>query len=215
VGGDEGRAMKWGWLAASAALPASMLMAAGPSPFDGIPDIGFEYYEVEGRTPQEIYESMRARAPRKSEGLAHTIWNFDVTWEEARHGTACRVVEPSTRMSIRIILPRLTETAGLTPAGRSYWRKISGDLEAHEAGHARIAWEHRDDFNRAALRASCASVERIARDVRARIDAIQRAYDRDTDHGRRQTPEEAVARRPLWPHGIPGPMEGFAAQGRD
>jgi len=180
--------MKWGWLMASAILPAGPLMAADHSPFDGIPGIRFEYYEVEGRTPREIYQSMEASAPRGGEGLAQTIWGIDVNWHEATHGSVCRVRDPRTRLSIRVVLPKLRQDEEPTRAGLAFWRATRKGLEIHEAGHARIAWDHRDDFNQAALSASCRSIDRVAREIQAKIAALQEAYDRDTDHGRRQTP---------------------------
>ena len=182
----------WNWLAALALLWARPLLAGETSAFDGIPDIRFQYYAIEGRTPREIYESMRTRAPIGGDGLALTTWEISVDWREETRGSTCRVLDPRTRMAISVLLPRLRAGEELTPAGASFWRATLKGLEIHEAGHARIAWNHRDDFNRVALNASCRSIDRVAKENQARIEAIQQAYDRDTDHGRKQTPRLVI-----------------------
>lgn len=178
--------------------PASalLLLAVAPigaaaSPYAGIPGIRFEYYDIEGNTPLEIHDSMRARSPMRrngTEGLGRTTWQMNVTWRESTRGGQCRVSEPRTRLSIAVLLPRLV-TANPSAEGLAYWRAVRQGLDIHEAGHARIAWEHRNDFNRAALRAGCKSIHQVAKASHARIAALQAAYDRKTDHGRLQTPD--------------------------
>lgn len=165
--------------------------AAAPSPFDGIPGVKFEYHDVMGLTAADIYASMKARAPQGASdggGVAKTAWNLRVGWREVRRGKACEVNDPLSSLSITVHLPRLINQRDVTPEGMAFWRAAIAGLEIHEAGHARIAWEHRDDFNRAARKASCNSVRKVAEQTQARIDAIQRAYDRDTQHGVTQMP---------------------------
>ncbi len=184
--------MKVRWLAAAALFLAAPLMSAAGSPFAGIPGIRFEYNEIEGDTPAQIYASMRERSPMVqggSMGLGRTTWQMDVHWRERRQGSTCTVSEPVTRMSIIVLLPRLSRASNPTPRGLAYWRATRQGLEIHEAGHARIAWVHRDDFNRAAGKASCKSIQQVAQASQARIGALQAAYDRETRHGQLQTPD--------------------------
>lgn len=172
-------------------LLSSAAIAADPSPFDGIPGVKFEYYDIEGRTSAEIYASMRARAPSGANdggGVARTTWNLKVGWREVRRGKTCEVSDPLSSLSITVHLPRLINPSEATAEGLAFWRASIAGLEIHEAGHARIAWDHRHDFNRAALNASCNSVRKVAEATQARIDAIQQAYDRDTKHGITQMP---------------------------
>ncbi len=179
------------WLVLCAALVGAPSIAAETSPYDGIPGISFSYYDIEGHTPQEIYASMKARSPMArsgSAGLGRTTWEMNVTWRESRRGSTCRVSEPVTRMTIAVLLPRLT-TRELTPRGLAYWRAVLRGLEIHEAGHARIAWDHREDFNRASRNASCSMIQQVAKTAQARISALQAAYDRDTKNGQTQTPK--------------------------
>ena len=180
--------MKWMWLLAPALLLAGRAQAVDWALFEGMPGIRFQYYEVEGRTAREIYDAMRARAPRGTDGLAQTIWQIDVDWHEQTRGSTCRVLDPRTKLSMTVILPRLRQVEGMTPEAFRYWRATRRGLEIHEAGHARIAWDHRDDFNRAAQEASCKSITQVAKVTQERIEALQQEYDRVTDHGRNQTP---------------------------
>jgi len=185
------RTVGLGLLAVPVLTVAAPLSPADISPFAGIPGIRFEHYDVEGRTPQEIYASMHARAPRDADGaqgLGRTSWQMDVHWRESRRGSSCTVSEPVVRMSISVLLPRL-RTSPVTPDGLAFWRASLRGLEIHEAGHARIAWDHRDDFKRAANHAKCKSIDTVARQTHARIAALQQAYDRETGHGRTQTPQ--------------------------
>lgn len=184
-------AMSAGWLAAVALTIAALPMAVSASPYAGIPGIRFQYYDIEGSTPAEIYASMRARSPMArngSMGLGRTTWQMDVTWRERWRGPTCTVSEPRARMSISVLLPRL-RTEELTPEGLAYWRAVLRGLDIHEAGHARIAWDHRNDFYKAAAGASCKTIEQVAKRVQARVSALQAAYDRQTRHGELQTPE--------------------------
>jgi len=171
---------------------ASPLSAAEPSPFQGIPRLKFEYYDVEGRTPAEIYASMRARAPRSGdgEGMARTAWSIKVGWRESRSGSRCLVASPQAILSITILLPRLV-TRSVTPQGLAFWRRSRQGLEIHEAGHARIAYDHRGDFEVAARDAGCDSISRLAQQTQARVAALQEAYDRETRHGMTQIPAAA------------------------
>jgi len=175
-------------LSSGALAPLLMLVAAGAdmpeaSPFADMPNVRFEYYDVEGRTAAEIYRSMRARAPRKGDGVAYTAWHIRVGWQQTRRGGRCEIADPMASLSITVILPRLATSEGLTPEAAAFWERTRRGLEIHEAGHARIAIEHRSDFLKAAEKADCGSIDRIARDTQARIERIQEEYDRRTRHG--------------------------------
>ncbi|MET0373594.1 MAG: DUF922 domain-containing protein [Rhizorhabdus sp.] len=174
-----------------ATAPTSPALAQAPSPFAGIPGLKFEYYDVEGRTSAEIYASMRARSPNGATdvgGVAKTAWQIKVGWREVRRGKQCEVSDPLSSLSITIHLPRLINLSEVSAEGLAFWRAAIAGLEIHEAGHARIAWDHRHDFNRAALNAGCKTIAKVAKETQARIDAIQNAYDRDTRHGVSQMP---------------------------
>lgn len=176
------------WIAAGLIAFASPALAAEASPFDGIPNIKFDYYDIEGRTAAEIYASMRARAPRKGDGVAVTSWRLHAGWGEIRRGSRCEIENPATSLSIVVLLPRLITTEGVTDEGLAFWQSALRGLEIHEAGHARIAYDHRGDFAAAARKANCGSIKAVAARTQARIEKIQEDYDRETRHGMTQMP---------------------------
>ncbi|MFZ5705198.1 MAG: DUF922 domain-containing protein [Pseudomonadota bacterium] len=182
---------------AIAAGVASLLASAVHAPlggapitsaFAGIPNVSFDYYDVEGRTPEEIYRSMRSRAPQIGDAVAHTAWHIRVGWRQTRRGNDCIVADPVTRLSIKVTLPRLVTTEGVTVEAASFWYRTIKGLETHEAGHARIAFDHRNDFVQAAAKATCGSIKDVAKRTQKRIEALQAAYDRRTRHGIDQIP---------------------------
>ena len=181
------------WLGLTLFFAAPLLAAAEDDPFAGIPNVKFRYYEVEGRTPAEIYASLRARAPQRDDGVANTAWHMRVGWQEARRGSGCTVSDPMASLSITVMLPRLV-TSPLSRDAADYWRRTLRGLEIHEAGHARIALAHRNDFAEAGEGASCRDIHAIAARVQAKVEKIQADYDRDTDHGISQIPSPGEMR---------------------
>lgn len=159
------------------------------SAFAGIPNVAFDYYDVEGRTPEEIYRSMRSRAPQTGDAVAHTAWHLRVGWRQTRRGNDCVVADPVTRLTIKVTLPRLVTTEGITVEASSFWYRTMKGLEIHEAGHARIAFDHRNDFVQAAAKATCGSIKDVAKRTQKRIETLQEAYDRRTRHGLDQIPK--------------------------
>lgn len=172
----------WMFLLAAASTPPP------DNPFAGIPNVKFQYYDVEGRTPAEIYASLRARSPESGDGVARTAWHMRVGWQENRRGSRCRVVDPMASVSMVVLLPRLV-TREVSREAAGFWRRTIRGLEIHEAGHARIAYAHRGDFSEAGEGASCDEIRAIAERVQARVEKIQDDYDRATDHGIRQIPK--------------------------
>lgn len=182
--------MKRGRLLAPAMLALAWLapeplIAAEPSPFEGIPGIRFEYYEIEGRTRREIYSSLMARGPNNGQHWGITRSQSRDRWRTLTQGSSCRVVDVETSLTITVLLPRHREEDELSDDAWHFWRGIRERIRIHEAGHARIAWNHRDDFKKAAAKASCKSIKQVGEDVGNRIRALQRAFDEETDYGRK------------------------------
>lgn len=171
-----------------AAAEPAQTEPADPSLFAGIPNIVYEYYDVEGRTPAEIYGSMRARAPTGGTSVAATRWHIRAGWQETWRGKTCFVDSPLTKLSIRIIFPRLVVRDDQSEESLAFWKRARRGLELHESGHAHIAFDHRNDFTKAAQNLRCDQVRAVAAKTQKRIEKIQAAYDRKTNHGTAQIP---------------------------
>lgn len=177
-------------------MPPALAAAADPSPFDGIPGIRFDSYDVEGTTAAAIYASMHARGPRGDDGeaVARTTWRLRVGWQELHRGSDCQASNPLSSLTITVLLPRLkTRAEDVTPDGLAFWRRSLIGMQIHEAGHARIAYDHRDDFTRLASDMRCDRINALAERVKADISALQSDYDRTTRHGLSQVPAAASA----------------------
>lgn len=167
---------------APAAAPAS---ASGAARFAGIPNLSFAYYDVSGRTPQEIRRSIEAQRPHDPNAGkrvdALTTWAMD--WNIPGGPGGCDLKRAEVVYRARVTLPRLADRSSLSPSQAARWHAYRDWLEQHEAWHARHAWEHVDEV-RAAIRAS--SCARAAAAAAAAIHAVaeeQRRYDIATRHG--------------------------------
>lgn len=157
-----------------------------PSPFAGIPNLELAYYDVSGRTAEEIRRSLDARQPRDpNDGMpvaALSSWSMHWSWR-ARRGGGCDLSKPTIDFRARTLLPRLVSERDLTPELRARWRAFLAAVHAHEARHVRYAYEHRRDVA-AAIRASdCASAEAAAATAVRTIAQRDVDYDRATRHG--------------------------------
>ena len=180
--------MKRGWMLAPALFAAAPLMAAEPLPFDGISGLRFEYYEIEGSTRREIYNSLMARGPNNGQHWGITRSQTRDRWRTLTQGSSCRVVDPQTTLTITVLLPRHRREDELSEEVGQFWRAIRERIRIHEAGHARIAWDHRNDFRIAAAKANCRTITKVGEEVGNRIRALQQAFDAETDYGRKGAP---------------------------
>lgn len=176
-------------------LAGIALAAASPAPrdvpaaFAGMPRIAFRYYDVSGRDEQQIYASLMRNVMRGPDGETAsglTRWGMRYRWGEYTDRRGCSVRDPRVDLDITVTLPRLADPDRASPRGRAWWEGYKRTIERHEAGHARIAFEHRDDFLRAAEGARCDEIKAIGDRVTARIAALQNDYDRITEHGQKQ-----------------------------
>lgn len=180
--------MNRGWMLALALLASPPLIAAEPSPFEGISGLRFEYYEIEGSTRREIYNSLMQRGPNNGQHWGITRSQTRDRWRTFTQGSSCRVVEPETTLTITVLLPRHSREDELSEDVRQFWYGIRERIRIHEAGHARIAWDHRNDFRRAAAKANCRTIKKVGEEVGNRIRALQKAFDEETDYGRKGAP---------------------------
>ncbi|MDB5699577.1 MAG: Zn-dependent protease [Alphaproteobacteria bacterium] len=163
-----------------------------PLAFAGVPNLTFAYYDVSGRTIDEIRRSLDARQPRDpNDGTsvaALSSWSMRWGWR-ARGGGGCDLANPSIDFGARIQLPRLVTQSELAPELLARWRRFIAAVEAHESRHVRYAYEHRRDVA-AAIRASdCAGAASAAAAAVRAIAQRDIDYDRATRHG---TTEGAV-----------------------
>lgn len=169
--------------------PAVAQSRTAPPAFAAMPGIAFRYYDVSGRTGQEVAASLRRNALRRPDGQSAsglTRWGYSFRWGEYSDRHGCRIRDPRNDVSITVTLPRLASADRLAPRDRAWWDDYRRTIERHEAGHARIALDHAGDFARAAEGARCGEIKTIAARVMERAGRLQADYDRVTRHGQAQ-----------------------------
>ncbi|MCI5066123.1 DUF922 domain-containing protein [bacterium] len=168
------------------------LQPAQMSEFDRLPlqGVKIQYYDIDGRTADELKEAMRTRGPVDEFGrrsYAYTSWHVQWRWpsrERAAEEVDLRGAEVS--LSISLTLPRWSGYERASSHLRARWNRFSQALLFHELGHVAIA--HR---TQASLRerfheigtTSQQRAELVARSVSSRFLSADGHYDRRTQGG--------------------------------
>ncbi len=175
--------MAGGLLATAVATQAASAQAENP--FAGIPNLEFRYYDVRGTNSDEINASMHRRGPHNGEGDGAGSTDYRIAWSWGRKvtGSRCEVIDPEVRFSAVVLLPRLVNERKQSEEVQLGWRKLIAQLRAHEAGHARIAYEHAHEVGEAVAAAPCGKEEAWGERALDRIRELQADYDRRTVHG--------------------------------
>ena len=150
------------------------------------------YYDVEGRTYQEVRADMRRQGPRIdgrtffAEARSPMRWN----WSIDRSGsTFCVLRNVTVSVNAQITLPRWKAPPDAEPSLVVEWRRFISALEKHEAGHKDISAKAGREIIRRlnGYSATCglinARANEIARGIVERAAVEQREFDAATRHG--------------------------------
>ncbi|MEM1043971.1 MAG: DUF922 domain-containing protein [Bacteroidota bacterium] len=175
-------------------LPAQPL---APDPETGTVEVHREtvYYEVEGATPRSLLKNLALRGPsiegERFFGLTEWEVNAEYRWRE--RATRCSMEDIVVRVVIKTHLPQWVPPAGTPAEVRTAWNRFVTALDAHEDGHRRFAEEAGEAirWHLVSLHTpSCSQIKGEAQRAVVAIldeyDALNRAYDRETGHGRTQ-----------------------------
>jgi predicted secreted Zn-dependent protease len=150
------------------------------------------YYDVHGRTFDELRADMRRLGPKVDgssfvgETRSPMRWNWRT---EATGPGTCSIRDVTVSVNAQITLPRWTPPPDTEPGLATEWTRFVAALETHEAGHKDIsAKAGRDIVERLrGLSGICAQISTrandLARVIVARASDEQRAYDTATRHG--------------------------------
>ena len=177
-------------------LGLAFLVAASSTPpgpddpsdglYDGMPGIEIRYYDVSGRTVEQIRASGRKLAPidpmTGMPVVGYTRWHHDWDAPDGPDGR-CRLDQAEVTLDVVITLPRLIDTHQVPPALLRSWTRFISAAKAHEATHARIAHEGREAMLRAIQSADCESAPEAAADAAATLNQWSADYDEATEHG--------------------------------
>jgi predicted secreted Zn-dependent protease len=166
---------------------------------NGIPkgvhvDVQYEYYDVTGRTSEEVLNSLMTAAPRDENEVYHGLTKSSTRFFYEKHYTSqyCRLVNPGVRADVVVVLPRWSARAA-PPTLKEAWSKFLSNLERHEEWHVsatRTAAKEMFDVLQGLESKTCGELDRKARRlvdrVSERINRHNEDYDRTTDHGRKE-----------------------------
>lgn len=186
-------------------LSALLLGPATGSPgariiFDGV---RMDRYPVRGRDVAAVRVALdAARVRDENDGTlveAYTHGRVHWTWKAAGpdRDAKCRPQAITIRFSATMRLPYLDEPDP-PPALAQAWQRYAANLEAHEREHLERIRRALPRLAAAIAAAPCAKADTAGAAVLEQIRAEGRAYDLETEHGRRDgavfPPPEAMQR---------------------
>jgi predicted secreted Zn-dependent protease len=152
----------------------------------------YRFYDVYGNSPAEARASMIERGPKDAAGkprFAYTDWHVSWRWKRTPDGD----VDTNTiklECSAEILLPRLRPASNASQDFLRSWHEYIERAREHELKHVEHvsakAPEIRSTIRHERLRRGGLSpmlANDIASGVINRIRALDRAYDRATNHG--------------------------------
>lgn len=151
-----------------------------------------KHYEIRGATADDLRREIDAKGPEGFWGTASTRIRYRFTLRPTPEGCAVDKVEVSADSTVR--LPQWANRhQGAVPV-QDWWDRAYRSLDHHERGHVRISLEGARELERSVRatppRAACeetqAEAERRGAAMLRETDRLQKAYDRETNHGRDQ-----------------------------
>lgn len=175
---------------ASAAILASTVLFAQNS----FADTKYKYYPVNGKTAQEILNSIDRRGPSVSGvgAYATTYASYKQTGQMQKLSpNLCKVGNYDLDFAFVINLPRLKNEAALPKPERKAWRTFSAFVKAHEEKHRQI-WL-------GCKREHMAKVRNISASTCGQVEAkVSKLLDQTrTTCNQRHVSFDAASRKPL------------------
>jgi predicted secreted Zn-dependent protease len=167
------------------AVSSPALAAAAPD-LAAVPGLLLVGYEVRGRSPMAIRESLNEGRPadngQRFDG--RTTFEYQTSWERDSNGR-CDPAAVQVTATFVVTLPELKSRGVLDRDQRLAWDRYFSALIAHEHNHVRIAQGGLEQL-RTYLRSapSCEAMEAARQQIQTAMTEAQRAYDERTGHGR-------------------------------
>jgi predicted secreted Zn-dependent protease len=176
--------------AACASAPRNPVLDKYPAGVSGRTTV--LYYDVHGRTFDELRADMRRLGP-KVDGtsfVGETRSPMRWSWRtESLGGASCSIREVTVLVNAQITLPRWTAPADTEPGLATEWKRFLNALEVHESGHKDISAKAAQAIveRLRGLSGSCSQLSTrandLARVIVERASEEQKSYDAITRHG--------------------------------
>lgn len=155
------------------------------------------HYAVSGDNAEALRRAIDASGPAGPDGArwaGRTDWTLHYRFWTRSTGGPCRVERVSVTLATVMTLPEWAGAPAASPPLQQRWARFLSALRVHEEGHRRHGQLGADELERRLATlpphpdcpAMDAAVRPVADEIIARHAAMGPAYDRTTDHGRRQ-----------------------------
>ncbi len=162
-------------------------IVAAPPPV-AVPGSEMAFYEVTGRTPVDVVESMTENAPQDSSihHAAQTDW--DVVWRypagpDDGSAPACQLDQVDVHVSILTRFPHWQPPADADPKDVDEWARYTTALAKHESAHVRIIDDLAGTLPAALNAGTCDDADQRGEAVLDAIRAQNAELDTDTLDG--------------------------------
>ena len=152
------------------------------------------YYDVHGRTFDEVRADMRRLGPKVADSsfVGETRSPMRWSWRTESMNGSCSIRDVTVSVNAQITLPRWTPPADTEPGLAAEWTRFIAALETHEAGHKDISAKAGSEIvsRLRTLSGGCSQLATRANDLaHAIVDKAsddQKTYDAITRHGLNQ-----------------------------
>lgn len=166
--------------------PATERLRAAAPAAAAFPDTTLLGYEVTGRSPRTVRESINESKPADPQGQRHdavTRWRYQPRW--MRRDGQCVPETATVELQITIILPDLATRGALAGREGEAWDRYFDALVGHEVNHARVARTGAEQMQQAMRAATdCAGMQAAVEGINNAVQAANDQYDQQTGHGR-------------------------------
>jgi predicted secreted Zn-dependent protease len=155
-----------------------------------IPDATKAYYDIQGRTAEDLRQQMMLYGPLDNAGTrwdALTNWSLSWKWTRGTDGSgACRVADPIVSINSKVSFPRWLAPDNAAPDLVTRWMAYTQALARHEGGHVSIAVDEVPYVEGLMRDSSCDDVGQAIQTGVQHIRDLEDKYETATDHGRTQ-----------------------------
>ena len=182
-----------------AVFPAAVLTVFAPAAL--AQPVVNETYKVSGKTLMDVSASLKAQEA-KIGGTAVTRFKWNYKYQIAGQGTQYKVQGVVVDTVITVVMPEWTGYSAAAPCMRQSWDRMVKSLRSHENQHVEKGRGVDGDVKAALLavptqtsiEAVKAVATKAANAVIARNNVIQKKFDADTDHGRKDPKDPIILR---------------------
>jgi predicted secreted Zn-dependent protease len=156
-----------------------------------------EYYEIDGKTDQELYRNIFLVSPINENGetyAGYTSWSvsWNYWWKETPKD--CTISNVKTFVKVKYTLPSWSHAHWNSHGLERKWKTYSTALRQHEEGHSefgiKAATKIQHTIKEMGPRNSCSELEHaanlIGEEILEEYMGHNRQYDIETDHGKTQ-----------------------------